>query len=148
MHKRIVAIAFCLFMVSACAVTSAVSATGTQNGNSSTYQYDVVWKKTATTVVPIGKLTVNLATGHWAMSANAAKTDAKETSKEMYPNGLTKLVYLRNSAAGSDYYICLGAVQFAGGCPHGQGTAAPDTLAWLAQWGPGAEPRFDPQSTV
>ncbi len=148
MKKRIVAITLCLSMISAFTVTTAVSATGTQNGESDTYQYDVVWKKTSTTVVPIGKLTVNLASGHWAISANAAKTDAKETSKEMYPTGLTQLLYLRNSAAGSNYYVCLGTVQFAGGCPHGQGTAAPETLAWLAQWGPGAEPRFNPQSTV
>jgi hypothetical protein len=141
MRKRMLAIVLCLVMVSVFPVTSAVSAAPIkQAGKSTTYFWEVYWNNPDGTKEVVGKLMVNLATGHWAVSANAAIADEKAASKEMYPNGGTMELYLYSEGNGD---VHLGTVHFAGGGPHGSGTVADaNDLTWLATYGPGADYYF------
>ncbi|MGZ4849420.1 MAG: hypothetical protein ACXV2D_08035 [Halobacteriota archaeon] len=67
MHKRIIAIALCLVMVSTVAATGAVSATTI--GKSNIRTFDVYWVNGS----PVGKATLNLDTGHFVVNVNMNK---------------------------------------------------------------------------
>jgi len=86
MKKRFVAIALCLVMISAFAVTTTVSAA--QAGKSSIHHYPIMignyasgtrrWISTG----EIGKLAIDTQTGHVVIRINFAKADAKEWGEE------------------------------------------------------------------
>lgn len=138
MLKRILAIVLCLVMVSAFAVTSAVSAK--KDDNTSIRQYDITWNYGVNQVV--GKLILNVATGHWVADVNFAKSDdsymnkewAKENSYHWYFN-----LFLQNNNAPKFLWIIPGfSWPFTpGGTAHGEGyldMSNTETVTWLTNW--------------
>ncbi|MGZ7162528.1 MAG: hypothetical protein ACXVI8_07750, partial [Halobacteriota archaeon] len=74
MRTRFVALALCAILISTLAAASVVSALpDKQAGKSSTYTWNVYRYINGERVGVIGKLTVNLATGDWAIRANPAR---------------------------------------------------------------------------
>ncbi len=132
MQKRILAIALCLVMVSACAVTSAVSAK--RAGQSDVRQYDV---KSPSTGLLVGKLTINVATGHWVINGNPARANHEVKVLDKGRVGEIVAVSLKNENAQPNQVVPIGtAVVNSGGNIHAEGTITnQDTLDWIAQWG-------------
>ncbi len=156
MQKRALTIALCLVMVSAFAATNAVSAANTDN--TAIRQYDIVWNYDTNQI--IGKLTLNVETGHWVTTINFAKSDDntynKEWAKENSPyradpenhyNGWYQALYLKNDKAPTTLDI-IPATHFAEDNAFGPGGTQSDAgyldmsnsavVNWLAQYADGA----------
>ncbi len=127
MHKRITAITLCLLMVSAFAVTSAVSAKNTHNViNSSIRQYDVQWENGKV----IGKVIIDGETGHYVVNLNLAKAGLKDKATGHVI--LWVVLWNDQSFKGADYAgwgLLIPTFINAGGIAHVEGT---DPL--IKQW--------------
>ncbi len=141
MKKRMLAIALCLVMVSAFAVTGAVSAAGSSKSN--IRQYDVVSAKAGDQLT--GKLTVDLATGYYVVNANYGKVGIKDDAKlNVGDIGYIHAIAADSSAQPPDIYF--GSITWnKGGNGHGEGTLTtavdhPDVkvVDWLKSYGDGA----------
>ncbi len=135
MHKRIFAIALCLLMVSAFAVTGAVSAA--EAGKSNDRQYDVKDVEQGEWIV-YGKLTVKVlddGTGTYVLNANGARIskDVKEWNKDRGIGYAGKLVDLYIYGTGITIKK-IGTVNL-GGTLHGEGTLDKATVDKLALYG-------------
>ncbi len=131
MHTRMVAIALFLVLVSACAVTSAVSAK--RAGQSDVRQYDV---NSPSTGLLVGKLTINVATGHWVINGNPARANHEVKVLDKGLVGEIVAVSLKNENAQPNQVPIGTAVVNSGGNIHAEGTITnQDTLDWIAQWG-------------
>ncbi len=127
MDKRILAIALCLVMVSAFAVTGAVSAA--PSDNAPVRQYDLH----ASTDAVVGKVTVNFETGHWVADGNwgKASADMKDYTKKYQP-GQDFTLYM------TKYYTTFGDAKITtsyGGTAHGEGTVGGTVLKDLSNLG-------------
>ncbi len=140
-YTRFIALALCLLMVSACAVTGAVSAADART--SSIRQYDILSYKAGNQLA--GKLTVNLATGHYVVNANYGKVGGKDNAKlNAGDPGYMHAFAADSHAQPPD--ISFGSITWnKGGNAHGEGTLTtalndPDVkvVDWLAQYGDGA----------
>ncbi len=141
MRTRMTALALCLIMVSAFAVTGAVSAASKSN----TRTYDVVWRDTGDV---IGKLTVDVSTGHYVINANYGKYSQElkeETFKDAtlnHPNKHYSVILIDDKSGVNIYDI---GTLTRGGNVHGEGDltdkrveglpAGMDILTWFIQNG-------------
>ncbi len=143
MHKRILAITLCLVMVSAFAATSAVSAK--HAGQSDIRQYDV---PSPSTGILVGKLTINVATGHWVINGNPARANHEVKVLDKGVVGEIVAVFLQNEKANPKTVPIGTSVVNAGGNIHTEGMITDDdTLNWIAYWGIGASASVHPLST-
>ena len=92
MREVLIAPIVCAVMVSAIALTGAVSARPA--GKSDVRQYDVI---SAITGLLAGKLTVNLATGHYVFAANYERSNTKDVAKG--DAGLNAVIQATSSGA-------------------------------------------------
>ncbi len=141
MRYRFIALALCLLMVSAFAVTGAVSAAGSSKSN--IRQYDVLSARAGDQLT--GKLTVDLATGHYVVNANYGKVGIKDVAKLNAGDvGYIHAIATDSSAQPPDIYF--GSITWnKGGNAHGEGTLTtaandPDVkvVDWLKSYGDGA----------
>ncbi len=94
MQTRILAVALCLVMVSAFAITGTVSAA--RVGNSPNQQYDITFILTEGT--NLGTLTVNTQTGHFVANVNFEKLspELKQQAKDHAGEGISLYLYNNN----------------------------------------------------
>ncbi len=151
MQKRILPIALCFMMVSACAVTGAVSA-APANIPAKTpkvlqlplmfgYWQGSVGKSVWVPVGEVGKITYDTQSGHWVINANFATIDAKAWSKRAAGNGITMVAVLAYQTSWTPinwdgwYLVRPEHPQplHPGGTLHAEGTMNnPDGVKWLA----------------
>ncbi len=137
-----IAIALCLVMISTLAASVVSAMPDKQAGTSSTYTWYVHRYVNGEPIGVVGKVTVNLATGDWAIRANPVKAGGHEAKQSEYQAPGTKLnVVLTNTAAGNNWFVVLGTATFSSGTTlNGAGHITdPATLAWLATYGATAE---------
>ncbi len=141
-------------MVSTLTITGAVSAT--KDSNTAIRQYDIF---RAETNEVIGKLTVNLATGHYVMDVNYGKADVtgikdayKDRARADPPTHDINHVILYDEVWGISFYDM--GVLNKGGNVHGEGYLTdketnmlwPDTMTFFKDWTDNA--RFSPRYFV
>ena len=130
--KKVLLIALIIgaVIVSAMAV---VAADSTNAGKSDIRQYDL-----RDHVGVVGKLTVNLKSGHYVADGNCAKVGKADKGICKSQAGGSFLITASNSAATPPSITFGPVIVNKGGNAHAEGTLDQTTLAWLAQWGDGA----------
>ncbi|MGZ4892309.1 MAG: hypothetical protein ACXV2B_08670 [Halobacteriota archaeon] len=136
MQKQIVAVALCLVMVSAFAITSVVSA---QPDASAIRQFDVRASRNQVNDVVVGKLTIDTNSGHYIINVNWEKAieQTKTYFKDHHQYKFSYWLYNTKPPYGQ---VDLGWIGLTnnGGNLHGEGTLSISQadLAKIAGWNP------------
>jgi hypothetical protein len=143
MLKRILAITLCLIIISAIAVTGAVSAKKDDKAiNTAIRQIDIIMYRLDDATgewiaVTYGKITINSETGHYDVNMNYAKIGLKDQVKERFREQPYVYSFLIRNLDTMNGVIIYGiALTNNGGNIHGEGTIDPTEvdLARIAGW--------------
>ncbi len=130
MQTRILAVALCLVMVSAFAITGTVSAA--RVGNSPNQQYGITFVLEEGT--NLGTLTVNTQTGHFVANVNFGKLspELKQQAKDHAGEGISLYLYNKNVPGKPIIHKISTDDINKGGNLHSEGTSQ-DLVQWINQ---------------